>query len=185
MPMSGPSLEESLSKLSVDQRKSFPAPPRLHWLILFVIGVCLAEAGAWLSQISGLPWLKGVLSPEFVVFAWLLVQASFVQRLIPNTHFLFTSMIAGCVAFGPILLRQSGRLEIHGWESVLPIIGAFMLLADLFRMRTALERHYNLVEPYGLSMPGVLLFFLGPFYLQYHLRNIALWKDQQANSVTQ
>jgi hypothetical protein len=47
-------------------------------------------------------------------------------------------------------------------------------------MRDSLVHHYNSVEAYGLFMPSILLFLLGPLYLQYHFRRIALWKKQKA-----
>ena len=63
------------------------------------------------------------------------------------------------------------------------LAGTIMVWIDLYRMRDALESHYNSVERYGLTMAGPLLFFFGPFYLQYHLRKIALWKEQQSSTL--
>jgi hypothetical protein len=184
MSNSGPTLEESLAGFPSLHRGPFPVPPRLHWTVLILIGFIVNVAGKWLT-FSGIasPWIGNVLSVQSVLFAWLLVQASFVQRL-SGSSFVFTTAAGGFVIAAPVLLIRSRRFDAHGWASLLPLVGAAMLLMDLFRMRSALERHYNAVEPYELSMQGVPLFLLGPIYLQYHLRNIALWKARRPNAVT-
>jgi hypothetical protein len=183
MPMSGPSLEESLSELSVDQRKSFPSPPRLHWVVLLLIAFGLDAAGERLGHSIGVSWLNDGMMAEACVVIWATVQASFVWRLIPNTTLFLTTAAAGAFVIASAFLSSIGRLDTDYWAAALGLIGYVTLWVDLYRMRSTLERHYNSVEHYGLSMSVFWLFLFGPFYLQYHLRKVALWKDQQSSTL--
>jgi hypothetical protein len=54
-------------------------------------------------------------------------------------------------------------------------IGLFsFVLIELafFDMRRSMEEHFNGPEPIGLSLSGVMTFFFGPFYFQYHMSRI-------------
>lgn len=146
-------------------------------------GFLVAFAGTFLSQLTGLRWLQIVLSPEIVILSWILAQASFVQRLAPSTHILFTSVLATIFLLSPILIVPLGWQGVAAWTSLMTLAGTVMVWIDLYRMRDVLESHYNSVEPYGLTLAGPLVLFFGPFYLQYHLRKIALWKEQQASAL--
>jgi hypothetical protein len=182
MSTPGPSLEESLSALS-SGRPNYPAPPRLHWSLIVVGGFVVAIIGGFFSQLTGLRWMELVLSPEVFFLFWILVQATFVQRLDPRTHILLTTTVATMFLLSPILIAIFGWRGAAAWTPLGTLSGTVMVWIDLYRMRDALESHYNSVEPYGLTMFGPTLFFFGPFYLQYHLRKIALWKDQQSSSL--
>ncbi len=184
MSTPGPSLEESLSALS-NGRLDYPAPPRLHWAVLILIVIALNVVGDLLDLWGiGSPWIGGVLSAKATLLVWLLVQASFVQRL-SHKNFVFTTAAASLLAIVPALLIRMGWVDSHSGTSFLPVIAAVVLWMDLFRMRDTLEHQYNSVETYGLFMLSLLLFLLGPIYLQYHFRKIALWKEQQQSTVTQ
>ena len=39
-------------------------------------------------------------------------------------------------------------------------------------MRNTLERHFNTTDPVGLRLSGVMTFFFGGIYFQYHLNRI-------------
>jgi hypothetical protein len=45
-----------------------------------------------------------------------------------------------------------------------------------FKIRDAMEEYYNTVEDISLSMSGVMIFFFGVIYIQYHINRIARWK---------
>ena len=135
-------------------------------------------AGAWMSRRTGIAELKQVVSSEVFLYFWLCVQAAFVQRLKPQQFTLFRTMIAGVLLMAAFLIHDQPRFVAVA--ALFAISGSILLLIDLFRMRRILEDHYNSVEPYGLSLNGVWLFFLGPIYLQYHLLKIAMWKNKQS-----
>jgi hypothetical protein len=161
MSTPGPSLEESLSALS-SGRLDYPAPPRLHWAVLILIAIGLNVLGESLNQWGiGSPWIRAVLSAKTTLLVWLLVQASFLQRL-SHKNFLFTTAAASVLAIVPTLLIRMGWVDGHSGTSFLPVIAAVVLWMDLFRMRDSLEHHYNSVEVYGLSMLGSCCSFWVP-----------------------
>lgn len=56
------------------------------------------------------------------------------------------------------------------------IAGAIMLVVGVFSIKHAMEEYYNSREMIGLSLSGVMTFFFGTVYLQYHINRIAKWK---------
>ena len=58
-----------------------------------------------------------------------------------------------------------------------PWIGIFVIALTLvilarFDMRRSMEEHFNGPEPIGLSLSGVMTFFFGSLYFQYHFTRI-------------
>jgi hypothetical protein len=47
-------------------------------------------------------------------------------------------------------------------------------------MRSSIEDHYNTVEPINLSLSGVMTFFFGAVYFQYHFNQINSSKKASA-----
>jgi uncharacterized membrane protein HdeD (DUF308 family) len=56
------------------------------------------------------------------------------------------------------------------------VAGAVLQLVGIFQMRSAIENHYNSVEPINLRLSGVMTFFFNVYYFQYHFTRIANWK---------
>lgn len=48
-----------------------------------------------------------------------------------------------------------------------------------FNLRNSIEEHYNNAEPIGLSLNGVMTFFFGVLYFQYHFTRINEMKQRQ------
>ena len=46
------------------------------------------------------------------------------------------------------------------------------MLVGRFSLRSSLEEYYTSVEPMGLTLSGVMTFFFGDIYFQYHLNEI-------------
>ena len=63
---------------------------------------------------------------------------------------------------------HSSQFHFGSRESRLYIL----LLIGRFSLRSSLEQHYNSVEPMGLSLSGVMTFFFGDIYFQYHFNDI-------------
>jgi hypothetical protein len=57
-------------------------------------------------------------------------------------------------------------------SGLLELAYVVVLLVGRFKLRTSLERHYNTDEPMGLALGGVMTFFFGCIYFQYHLNDI-------------
>jgi hypothetical protein len=126
-----------------------PLPPgSLHWGVLLLLVVAtLGLAGT----------------------VWAFVQANWVRKIDRESKaILFLVISVASSLLGQIL---NGARE---YLIALPILVGcivFMYVA-VFSMRASIERYYNTVEPRGLKLSGVMTFFFGIFYFQYHLHRI-------------
>jgi hypothetical protein len=164
---------------------SYPIPPSVHWGVLLLIFLAIHFAsGGIFGHADGAAFPTGTrfssvpafLTYFFVAFS-LLWQAWFVRRISSESRAMY--YLVGSISCHLLVLISGARAG--SWLLVLLVVSAFALqIAALFSMKDSLERHYNDVEGYSLSMNGLWLVLLNTFYLQYHLRNIALWKQRQA-----
>jgi hypothetical protein len=139
----------------------YPDPPNLHW---------------------GLVLLIGIFTCGLFVVVWCFVQAAWMRKVTPRSNALFYYIGYTVVGYGGAILRlalmaQSG---FHNQYVALglPISLFSWLLVELayFDMRSCLEEHFNGPEPIGLSLSGVMTFFFGVFYFQYHFARINEFK---------
>ena len=70
----------------------------------------------------------------------------------------------------------SASPELKAIAAILQIGGGVLMLCGHYSIKNALEEHFNSVEPMGLQLSGVMVFFFNVFYLQYHLSEIRKWK---------
>jgi hypothetical protein len=137
----------------------YPDPPNLHWglVLLFTILTCGLFALIW----------------DFVQVLWM-------KRVEPQTK-AFLYFIALIVLWILNLGSTIGRTAVmmHGTIPRNSVLSAFISLAVLvvlivyrFAMRSSLEEHFNGSEPIGLRLGGVMTFFFGCLYFQYHLNRI-------------
>ncbi len=134
-----------------------PLPPGgLHWSIVLI--------GALLT--SG---LFGMI--------WALVQANWVRKIDRESKALFF-LIPG---FALNLLGQG--INLSGEAPLLAVLvlltAAIAVWVGLFNMRGSMVRYYNSVENIGLKLSGVMTFFFGIVYFQYHLSKILKAKREQ------
>jgi hypothetical protein len=60
------------------------------------------------------------------------------------------------------------------------LFGVIVWIIAAFSMRRDLLKQYNEDEPIGLSLGIWMTLFFSIYYFQYHLREIALFKREQA-----
>jgi hypothetical protein len=130
-----------------------PDPPNLHW---------------------GLVILFGVLSCGLFNAVWNLVQAAWMKRVAPQSRALFYYIGAVCVLAGIFVISfQTSRLHTPNTSAgALNLVYGIAMLVGRFSLRSSLEEYYNSVEPMGLTLSGVMTFFFGDIYFQYHLNQI-------------
>lgn len=142
-----------------------PDPPNLNW---------------------GLVLLFGLLTCGIFSVIYDLIQAFWWKRLEPATRVVtFYLLCYGCYFVNAVLSSTSVR---HGHRpnlvgSLFSIGGFVLLLLARFTFRGELERHYNTVEPIGLTLSGVMTFFFGGLYFQYHFNRINTIKQAARYSV--
>lgn len=111
-----------------------------------------------------------------------LIQAAWIRRIYPASRVLFI-YIAALLCYVINIAASLGRgiivAQTHTPGTSYGLVGGLFSLVYLvlvlvarFTMRSELEQHYNSVEPIGLSLSGVMTFFFGSIYFQYHFNRI-------------
>jgi GYF domain 2 len=135
----------------------YPDPPNLHWGLVLLIGLFTC----------GLFW-----------FVWDIVQAAWMRKVNPRSNALIlyiAEFVLSCLGSGGrIAMMASSGFHRHYALAGLLLFAITFTLLELarFDMRRSMEEHFNGPEPIGLSLSGVMTFFFGSFYFQYHFTRI-------------
>jgi hypothetical protein len=128
-------------------------PPNLHWalVLLFTLLTC------------------GLFSA-----VWNLVQAEWMKKVDPQSKALGYYLGAiGTLAVAVVLSFQvAHRHGPNTGAGVMNLVYFALLIVGRFSMKASLEQYYNTVEPIGLSLSGVMVFFFGDIYFQYKFNEI-------------
>ena len=144
-------------------------PPNLHWALVM---------------------LFDILTCGFFIDIWNIIVAAWVKRVQPNATSLFyyvaaaVLLVLGFFSRSPLQYQEimSGHynpgFHMHhaGMGGLLLMIRWVVRLMARFQQRESLLQHYNTVEPIGLRLSGVMTFFFGGLYFQYHLNRITTIK---------
>jgi GYF domain 2 len=152
----------------------YPPPPNLHWGICVLLTIVTCSIFGWV---------------------WAFIQAVWVKKVQPNSKgIIFYSVAAGihvltiCFGFyyGITLGLQGGNaaagLSAPGFRLIVGFFRLAILIAIIagnFNMKDSIEEHFNTAEPIGLGLSGVMTFFFGIFYFQYHFTQINEMKRRQ------
>jgi hypothetical protein len=131
----------------------YPDPPNLHWALVLVFAILSC----------------GVFS-----IIWDLVLAAWLKRVASQSKALFYFICAGAllVAIFVASFVTAYRHQAVGYTSLLQLLYYVAILVGRFSFRGAMEEHFNGPEPMGLSLSGVMTFFFGGIYFQYHINDI-------------
>ncbi|WP_035353628.1 DUF4339 domain-containing protein [Edaphobacter aggregans] len=131
----------------------YPDPPNLHW------GLVLAFT---------------VLSCGIFTIVWEIVLAAWLKRVAPQSKALFYFICAAGLLAGIFVSSfvASYRHQATGYTSLLQLLYYVAILVGRFSFRSSMEKHYNGPDPVGLSLSGVMTFFFGAIYFQYHVNDI-------------
>ncbi len=137
----------------------YPDPPNLHW---------------------GLVLLFAILSYGLFSAVWNLVLSAWMKKVKPQSAAIYFYIAATGVLV--IVFFTSFALSLNhtkdAYSGVLNLVYGILSLIGRFSLRSSLEDHYNSDEPMGLSLSGVMTFFFGTTYIQYHLNDIVRRKNQ-------
>ena len=153
----------------------FPAPPNVHWGVLFaaqfliaIIAIVLTPRAYW-SLVSNLGFE-----------AWAIYLCLWIRKLEPGAMSIFW-----CSAFVVLELvisvpagpaPASAGITIFG--GILALLAIVIWIVTIYLIRAELHYHYNVREPIGLYLIGVMTFFFSFLYFQYHLYKIAQLKER-------
>lgn len=149
-----------------------PVPPSMHWFLVMLLGSLT----------------MGIFS-----IVWAFKIAGFVKKVSPHRNgrgLLFAILLLDLGYLLFFVLVAVANQTRHWDRRVLPnpqdtvtavgflvaILASVMAISAFFRMRRRLLDYYNSTEPIRLRLSGAMTFFFSIYYLQYHLRRIAIWK---------
>jgi hypothetical protein len=142
----------------------FPDPPNLHWVLVLVIGM--------------------VTCGLFMV-VWELLQVMWLKKVQPNSkaplyYFIFLGLwvLNLVLSFGRVGLMVAHQMDNSAMVAMAGVGGLIslgtiaMMIVYRFVMKSSLEQHFTAVDPIGLTLSGIMTFFFGGLYFQYHFNRI-------------
>jgi hypothetical protein len=132
---------------------AYPDPPNLHW---------------------GLVLLFSVLTCGIFVLVWEIVLAFWVKKVDPESKSVFYYGGAVLALVGVFIASYLHALNPTSPDStgILKLVYYVTVLFGRFNLKSSLERHFNGPEKMGLYLHGVMTFFFGGLYFQYHMNDI-------------
>ena len=130
-----------------------PNPPNLHW---------------------GLVLLFTLLTRSLFGTIWGLVLAIWVRKYLPESKAVvyYISYFVCLALIFVMAIASAGKNMGSEFLGILVIISAVLMLIARFSLRSSLEEHFNTNEPMALELNGVMTFFFGEIYFQYHVNDI-------------
>ncbi len=132
-------------------------PPNLHWALVLVFAIFTCGLFA---------------------LVWDIVQAAWMRRVNPRSNALFLYIGSTALSFLGTFARiglmaaSAFHKPYLGLGIPVSLIAFGVLEVARFDMRRSMEEHFNGPDPVGLSLSGVMTFFFGSLYFQYHFTRI-------------
>ncbi len=131
---------------------AYPDPPDLHWALVL---------------------LFGIFSCGLFNIVWNFIQAAWIKKVDPQSKATTYYVVAVCVLFAGFFFGgAAGAFAVYRHTNVTPATGVInliyfvLLVIGRFNLKSSLEQHYN------LALSGVMTFFFGDIYFQYHFNEI-------------
>lgn len=146
------------------------APPNLNWGLLVLFGLLTCGFFTVIYEFIQAFWLRRINPASRVVFFYLVAAVFYLLNI--------SSSVATVSAQMHGQMRPPSSFSyVGGLASIAYLV---IVLVARFTMRSELEQHYNTVEPIGLTLSGIMTFFFGSFYFQYHFNRINQMKRATA-----
>jgi hypothetical protein len=133
-------------------------PPNLHWFIVLILSITF-----------------------IFIYIWALVQASYARKIDQSSNAMWAFLLWIGLSVGSLVMNYQTILgnATQSASTLTPLLslgGLVCYLVAVFSIRQSMVTYYNTVEPIQLQLSGVMTFFFGMLYLQYHMSRIARWK---------
>jgi GYF domain 2 len=133
------------------QPSPYPPPPSLHWVIVLLLST---------------------LTCGLFGCAWMIVEAIWVKKVQPSSKALLYLWPAFVLLIAGGILDASPDENLQTLGAIPNIGGGVLWIVASFSMKSSIEEHYNVTEPLGLTLSGVMTFFFNVYYFQYHFTRI-------------
>lgn len=161
-----------------DLKPEYPAPPSVHWLVLFVAWFAVLLASYFFAPPD---WRQTL--PNLIFSLWIFYFCFWLLRLDRSSKGLYWAFasVAGEL-FLSFFHDNSTNTSWTGIAAIaIVVLVSFALpFITIFVIRAELLRHYNQREPVDLKLNPLLTLLLSYIYFQYHLFDIAQRKAQIA-----
>ncbi len=145
---------------------AYPAPPNLHWGLCLLFGLLTCGVFTLVYDLIQTIWLKKVNPASKSMFFYL----GLIVLEVVNAGGSFGRMAA--LRHGATTVSTPGSMGM-ALLSLLVSVGVLVLFVLYrFGMRRELEEFFNGPDPVGLRLSGVMTFFFGGLYFQYHFNRI-------------
>jgi hypothetical protein len=144
----------------------YPDAPNLHWglVLLFAFLTCTLFMYIWNLVVTG--WLKRVQPNSTALFFYIGAVVLIVIRSVVGLGHAVSYAVNDN-------MRMAGGATGIGLGLVIWIVRLIARYSEMAQ----LEEHFNTVEPVGLQLNGVMVFFFGGVYFQYKLNEINAMKQ--------
>jgi hypothetical protein len=138
---------------------SYPNPPNLAW---------------------GLVLLFSILTCGLFLIAWDIVLALWTRQVQPASRAIYYYGAVVFLYLGVFTFAFNAGMH-HSKDPTAGLLNIAIWVLSImarFSMKDSLEEHFNSADPIGLSLSGVMTFFFGSIYFQYHLNQIMKRKQE-------
>jgi GYF domain 2 len=144
------------------QVSPYPPPPSMHWALVLLIAVVTCGLFGWV---------------------WAILQAAWVKKVQPASNgILFWGIAIGLqVVYVALSISQDPGVKAFG--GIAELAGVVLWIVGAFSLKSSIEEHFNIAEPMGLQLSGVMTFFFNIYYFQYHFSRIIEIKRSQGQIV--
>jgi hypothetical protein len=168
-------MDHPLTALEPAPRVIYPPPPNVHWGTLFAAEIVIAMLAVMIA-----PKEYWSLISNLALDVWAIYLCLWLHKL--DARFMSIFFCVACVVLQLAITVPSGSQPIGAGVTiaggVLALVGLCMWIATVYLIRAELHLHYNVREPIGLYLSGVMTFFFSFLYFQYHLYKIAQLKEK-------
>ncbi len=140
---------------------AYADPPNIHWVLVLVLGIFTCGIFTVIYDMVQAAWLKRVQPDSKALFYYIAATVFWLMNLSVSLRQIMTIH----VGYGAVP-------HTNYTGGIFSLIYAVLLVVARFAMRNSLEEHYNGPEPIGLRLSGVMTFFFGSLYFQYHFNRI-------------
>lgn len=138
--------------------------PDLHWGLVLLFAFFTCSLFMWVWNFILASWMKRVRPHSTAIFYYAIAAVLLVLQGIFSNH---TYM-----RFQPGAHMDWQSYGFHPLGATIGLVAWVVKLIARFTLRSELEDHFNTVDPVGLRLSGVMTFFFGGLYFQYHLNRI-------------
>ena len=167
-------MDQPPAPLETELRVVYPPPPKVHWGVLLAAGVVIS-----LLAVIIFPESYWNLASNLAVDAWAIYLCLWLHKL--DVRFMSIFWCAAYVALQIAVVvpaaLQSFSAGLTVAAGIIALLSVCMWIVTIYVIRAELHIHYNVREPIGLYLSGIMTFYFSFLYFQYHLYKIAQLKD--------